>query len=216
MNSLNDYVFSLFSIAAVQLVAVMSPGPSFLITAQAAVARSRSDGIRIALGLGMGSLVWALAALLGLNVLFRALPILLVIAKFLGALFILWVAFQIFRHANAPLAIKNDSPTEQPVRKGFLTQIANPKVAVFFGSIFVSMLPVNPPMGAITALLVIVFLIEFVWYSVVSITFSLRTVRELYTAAKSWADRATGLFLGALGAKLLWDLGLSELLSFGS
>jgi len=45
----------------------MSPGPSFLITARTAVAQSRADGIKVALGLGAGSVVWSAAALLGLN-----------------------------------------------------------------------------------------------------------------------------------------------------
>jgi len=47
-------LFTLFTIGFVQLLAVISPGPSFLITAQTAVARSRLDGMKIALGLGGG------------------------------------------------------------------------------------------------------------------------------------------------------------------
>ena len=57
----------LATIGFVQLLAVMSPGPSFLITARTAIVRSRADGIKVALGLGAGSVVWSAAALLGLN-----------------------------------------------------------------------------------------------------------------------------------------------------
>src|SRR4029453_1697755 len=93
-------IVTLATIGFVELLAVMSPGPSFLITARTAVARSRADGIKVALGLGAGSVVWWRAALLGLNFLFREFHWLFVGMKVAGALFLLWVAYQIFRHAD--------------------------------------------------------------------------------------------------------------------
>jgi len=57
-------LLTLATIGLVHLLAVMSPGPSFLITARTAVAQSRTDGIKVALGLGAGSVVWSAAALL--------------------------------------------------------------------------------------------------------------------------------------------------------
>ena len=62
----------LLSIGVVQLLAVISPGPSFLITARTAVARSRLDGVKVALGLAAGTVIWSSAALLGLNAVFHA------------------------------------------------------------------------------------------------------------------------------------------------
>ncbi|MBY5546087.1 LysE family transporter [Rhizobium leguminosarum] len=205
MHSLTANLFSLFTIGLVQLVAVISPGPSFLITAQTAAARSRSDGVKVALGLGSGSLLWALAALLGLNMLFHALPTLFFVMKVAGALFILWVAFQIFRHASEPLVIEDRDGAANPFLKGLLTQLSNPKVAVFFGSIFVSMLPAEAPLWMTIALFAIVFLNEFSWYSIVAILFGSGRIRTFYIGMKSWIDRITGLFLGALGLRLLWS-----------
>ena len=65
-------LFTLLSIGLIQLLAVISPGPSFLITARTAVAQSRLDGIKVALGLGAGTVIWSTAALLGLNAVFHA------------------------------------------------------------------------------------------------------------------------------------------------
>ena len=204
MSYLGANLMSLLSIAVVQLIAAISPGPSFLVTAQTAAARSRSDGIRIALGLGIGSVLWAMAAMLGLQVLFHTLPPLFVAAKILGALFILWVAFQIFRHAEEPLIIERVSDDRRSsFLKGFLTQVSNPKVAVFFGSIFVSMLPSGAPIWVTGTLFVSVFLVEFLWYSAVASFFGSARVRVLYVRAKTWVDRVTGVFLAALGLKLL-------------
>ena len=113
------------SIGLVQMLAVISPGPSFLITARTAVARSRFDGVKVALGLGAGTVIWAAAVLLGLNVTFRAVPILFLGMKILGALFLIWIAYQIFRHADDPIAmdVAGDEAVANPFLKGFLTQI---------------------------------------------------------------------------------------------
>jgi threonine/homoserine/homoserine lactone efflux protein len=201
-------LFPLLSIGVVQLLAVISPGPSFLITARTAVARSRADGLKIALGLGAGTFVWAALALLGLNAVFRAVPAAFLAMKFAGALFLLWIAFQIFRHAKVPLELADgggETPN-RPFLKGFFVQISNPKVAVFFGSIFIAMLPANVLLWMTVALIAIVTFNEVWWYSAVALFFASGPVRNLYLRAKAWIDRVTGLFLGGLGLRLLWSV----------
>jgi threonine/homoserine/homoserine lactone efflux protein len=198
---------TLATIGVVQLLAVISPGPSFLITARTAVARSRSAGIRVALGLGAGTVIWSSAALLGLNYLFRQYHWLFMAMKIGGALFLIWIAIQIFRHAADQVDLnlgKGNGGGRDPFVQGFLTQISNPKVAVFFGSIFVAMLPREVEPWMIVALIVIVTMNEIVWYSFVALFFGSPPVRRGYLVAKKWIDRATGLFLGALGLRLVW------------
>lgn len=199
-------LFTLLSIGLIQLMAVISPGPSFLITARTAVAQSRLDGIKVALGLGAGTVIWSSAALLGLNAVFHAVPVLFMGMKVAGALFLLYIAFMIFRHAAEPLRIDAAADAVgNPFVKGFLTQIANPKVAVFFGSIFIAMLPAEVPLWMTLALIAIVSFNEVWWYSAVSLFFGSGPVRTFYLRAKVWIDRVTGLFLGALGLRLLWS-----------
>jgi threonine/homoserine/homoserine lactone efflux protein len=198
-------IVTLASIGFVQLLAVMSPGPSFLITVRTAVAQSRAEGVKVALGLGAGTVVWAVATLLGLNALFHAVPALFVAMKIGGALFLLWVAYQIFRHAASPLLL-DTTPGEavaHPFWKGFMTQIANPKVVIFFGSIFVAMLPGSVPLWMAVALVAIVSFNEVWWYSALALFFGSPPVRRFYTKAKVWIDRVTGFFLGGLGLRLL-------------
>jgi threonine/homoserine/homoserine lactone efflux protein len=194
----------LLSIGFVQLLAVISPGPSFLITARTAVARSRYDGFKVALGLTAGTVVWSSAALLGLNAVFHAMPMVFMAMKVAGALFLLWIAWQIFVHAREPIAMDGADATGNPFMRGFLTQLANPKVVVFFGSIFIAMLPASVPLWMTLALIAIVSFNELWWYTVVALFFGAGPVRSFYLRAKAWIDRITGLFLGALGLRLLW------------
>jgi RhtB (resistance to homoserine/threonine) family protein len=203
-------LLTLATIGLIHLLAVMSPGPSFLVTARTAVARSRADGIKVALGLGAGSVVWSAAALLGLNILFREFHWLFVGMKVAGALFLLWIAYQIFRHADDSIELNGEARPERtrsPLVQGFLTQISNPKVVVFFGSIFVAMLPGAAPGWMVVALIVMVTVNEVAWYSLVSLFFGSSPVRRVYLAAKRWIDRVTGVFLGLLGLRLLWRAG---------
>ena len=200
---------ALISIGLVQIVAVISPGPSFLITARTSVAKSRSDGIKVALGLAAGTVVWSSLALLGLNAVFHALPMVFTVMKFVGALFILWIAWQIFRHAAEPVDLGGNGAgdTYNPFLKGFTTQMSNPKAAVFFGSIFIAMLPAVIPLWLAFALIAVVTFNEIWWYTIVALFFGAGPVRRFYLRAKLWLDRATGLFLGALGLRLLWAAG---------
>jgi threonine/homoserine/homoserine lactone efflux protein len=195
----------LLSIGLAQMAAVISPGPSFLITARTAAARSRADGVKVAAGLAAGTVIWAGAALFGLNLLFRAVPMLFMAMKLFGALFLLWIAYQIFVHAKEPITIEGEAAKGNPFWQGFLVQIGNPKVMVFFGSIFVAMLPANPPLWLMIALWVLVTFNEMWWYTVVALFFGAGPVRSFYLRAKTWIDRVTAVFLGAVGLRLLWN-----------
>jgi threonine/homoserine/homoserine lactone efflux protein len=197
---------TIFSIAAAQMVAVISPGPSFLITARTAVTRSRLEGFKIALGLSAGTVVWAGAALFGLHLLFQSIPILFFAMKLAGALFLLWIAYQIFTHAKEPLQIETTDTSQNgnSFLRGLWVQLSNPKVMVFFGSIFITMLPTNAPLWLLFALLAVVTFNEFWWYTLVSMFFGAGRVRSFYLRAKTAIDRVTGMFLGVLGFRLLW------------
>jgi len=203
-------LITLITIGFVQLLAVISPGPSFVITAQTAVGRSRLDGIKIAFGLGAGTFVWSTAALLGLNALFHLHQWLFVGMKVAGALFLLWIAIQIFRHAGDPIEMiesTGEAAKRNSFVRGFLTQISNPKVAVFFGSIFVAMLPQDVPAWMVVALVAIVTANEIVWYTLVALCFGSGPVRRIYIGAKAWIDRLVGLFLDGLSIRLLMRAG---------
>lgn len=198
----------LMGVQLVHLLAVMSPGPSLLVVAQASVGRSRDAGIWTAAGLALGTLIWASSALFGLAVLFETAPWLYLAMKLAGAGYLFWLAFMLWRHASRPLSVPPPAPEGRALagtalRRGLLTQLSNPKVAVFFGSIFITLLPPQPSAVMIAALLVIVCGNEFVWYWLMAHAFSSRRMRRRYGRLKALIDRLTGGVLAALGLKLV-------------
>ena len=124
MNVLSPDLLTLLTIGLAQLIAVISPGPSFLITAQTAVARSRLDGVKVALGLGAGTVVWGTAAVFGLNAFFHAFPTLFIVMRIAGIAFLLWIALQIYRHAAEPLQLEGGVPRAILSSKAFWCRLA--------------------------------------------------------------------------------------------
>ncbi|QPH52626.1 LysE family translocator [Pontivivens ytuae] len=200
----------LLTFALTHLAAVVSPGPSFIVVLRETVSGARRRGLLVAFGLGLGTLVWASGAWFGLAALFEVFPWMLNVLRWAGAAFLIWLAIQLWRHARAPAVVEATEAAEtkgpwDAIRLGLLTQLANPKVAVFFGSIFVVILPADPSPMMLAAVFAIVFLNEFAWYGIVAAVMAARAMRRRYASAKPVIDRVSGTFLGALGLRLIAD-----------
>ena len=202
-----DILLLLVGFWLTHLAAVVSPGPSFIVVTRAAVGGSTRNGIAVALGLTIGTFLWAAAAWFGLATLFALVPTIYTVAKLAGAAFLLYIAFQLWRHAAEPFAIdvvetRQDGLAEA-IRLGVMTQVANPKVAVFFGSVFAAILPPEPAPFVLFVVFAIVCVNEFVWYALVALVLSRSAVRRTYVRAKPFVDRLTSGVLALLGARLL-------------
>jgi RhtB (resistance to homoserine/threonine) family protein len=186
----------------------VSPGPSFVVVMRAALAQGTTQALWVAFGLGLGTFVWAAAALFGLGLLFAAFPWLYLALRVAGAAFLLWMAIMLWRHARAPLPEAEAAASDvrgplAALRTGMLTQLANPKVAVFFGSIFVTFLPPEPGLAFQLTALGCCVLVEWLWFGLVALAFTRPVVRTRYAAAKHVIDRVTGTVLAGLGARLV-------------
>jgi len=133
--------------------------PSFVAVSRTALASGRPAGLASALACGLGVLPWAIGAILGIVIVFHQAPWLYAILKAAGGLYVLYHAMMVWRHAASPIGAVDRIPRQtlsQAFGRTFLTQITNPKVAVFFSAIFVSVLPPDPPMWIMVAIVAIV------------------------------------------------------------
>lgn len=192
------------------LLGAMSPGPSFVLVSRTALATSRRAGLAAALGMGAGGFVFALLALLGLVALLQNVEWLYLALRIAGGLYLIYLAAKIWLGAKEPLAIELDGSAQKnslmrAFYLGFVTQVANPKTAVVYASIFAVFLPANPSMLFLFVLPPAVFLVETAWYAVVAVVFSARTPRDVYLNSKRWIDRTASAVLGVLGGRLIAD-----------
>lgn len=207
-----DTTLSLLGIAGAMAVGAMSPGPSFVMVARTAVA-SRADGLAAALGMGAGGLVFAIAALAGLQAAFLAVPALYLAIKGFGGAYLVYLGIRIWRGARQPLAMAQDADASlpQPGRGkrtfllGLATQVSNPKTAVVYASIFAAFLPREVPLVLALAVPAVIFCIETGWYAIVALALSSAAPRSAYLRYKTWIDRAAGGVMGLLGLRLVWS-----------
>ncbi|MBL9059884.1 MAG: LysE family translocator [Mangrovicoccus sp.] len=193
------------TVAALHLVAAISPGPAFVMTLRTAVTQGFRPSVGLAAGLGLGAVVWAVAALAGLALLFQIAPPLLVGLKLAGAAFLVWLAIGMWRHAGAPLPPTADVAPQglaRAFRLGVATQLANPKPAVFFGAVFVGLVPPETPLSIRLLLLAVVFLNETLWYILVARVFASRKAQVVYGRLKRRIDRVFGALMAALAVKM--------------
>lgn len=204
-----EYALALATLAVVQLMAVVSPGQSFLFIARTAVVDGRSPALAATLGMAVGSCVWAVAAMLGMAIVLQQAAWAYALLKLVGGLYLIYLAVMLWLHAADPIEVGNGGARKAglltALRQGFLIQIANPKVVVFFGSIFFALLPAQSPLWVMLAAVSIVFLNEVGWFAAVSVLFSTARPRGAYTRLKAWIDRAMAGVLGLIGARLVAD-----------
>jgi threonine/homoserine/homoserine lactone efflux protein len=200
----------LFAIIATLLVGVVSPGPSFLLVSRISVVQSRAHGLAAAVGMGLGGTVFASLALLGLAALLSQIVWLDAILKLAGGAYLIWLGIRIWQGAREPLpSVDTVSAQKRTLLRsaafGLLTQLSNPKTAVFYASVFAAMLPASPPVSLLIALPPLVFAVETAWYAIVALSLSAAYPRKLYLRAKPWADRLAGTLMGLLGLRLILD-----------
>ena len=199
-------VAALAGFLGVLLVGSVSPGPSFVLVARTAAARSRRDGVAAAPGMGVGAVVFTMLVLLGLTAVLSRVPSLFTGVKLLGGLWLL-LAWRLWKGAAAPLALAGGG-TDRPnpsasFRTGLATQITNPKTAIYYGSVFAALLPQHPPGWLILALPLLVFTMEAGWYVLVAVLFSSGGPLAAYLRGKRWMDRTASAVMGLLGLRLV-------------
>jgi threonine/homoserine/homoserine lactone efflux protein len=200
-----DYIVALLGLVLVHFLAVASPGPSTVLVVQTAAVSGRRGGLIAAFAMMLGALAWAAAALYGLQALFAQFAWLYRMFQIAGGLFLIYLAVMIWRHARDPLpemqAVARGSDGQIFVR-ALLLQLSNPKIMVFFGSIFLSVLPHDMPAWMQGTVLALVAFDEFIWFALLALTFSGGTARAFYRRAKFWLDRFMGGALALLGLRL--------------
>lgn len=125
--------------AGAALLMVLTPGPNMIYLISRSICQGRTAGVISLAGVITGFFVHMLAAAAGLSALFLAIPFAYEILKWLGALYLMWMAWEAVKPgARSPFeaqALPADPPRKLFLM-GFLTNVLNPKVAVFYLSIF--------------------------------------------------------------------------------
>jgi len=136
--------------AGAALLMVLTPGPNMIYLLSRSICQGRKAGVVSLFGVAAGFLVHMLAAALGISALFLGVPLAFEVLKWLGAAYLLWLAWQAVRPgAGSPFEPRPLPPDPPPklFAMGLLTNLLNPKIAFFYLSIFPQF--ISPERGSV-------------------------------------------------------------------
>ncbi|AJZ90744.1 threonine transporter [Klebsiella michiganensis] len=197
------------TVALVHIVALMSPGPDFFFVSQTAVSRSRKEAMMGVLGITAGVMVWAGVALLGLHLILEKMAWLHNIIMVGGGLYLCWMGYQMLRGAFKKETTGEEAPKVELASggksfvKGLLTNLANPKAIIYFGSVFSLFVGDNVGSAERWGLFVLIAIETFAWFTIVASLFALPKMRRGYQRLAKWIDGMAGALFTGFGIHLI-------------
>jgi threonine/homoserine/homoserine lactone efflux protein len=185
------------------------PGPDSLLIMTRSATQGWRAGSAAALGIGAGTFVHIFAAALGLSAVLATSAAAFTAVKLLGAAYILYMAAGLLRSKKQDGSSAAPALPRLPYRKifaqGFLTNVLNPKVAVFFLAFVPQFIDADAPNKAL-AFIVLGCIFNFngmLWCNSLALFTAQASRRiKLHPAASLWLNRATGGLFVWLGVKL--------------
>ncbi|WP_394835810.1 LysE family transporter [Pendulispora rubella] len=207
-----NYASLLLTLFAVDMLAVISPGPNFVVVMETAVVHRTRAALAAVVGVAAGDLVWSLVALLGLSAVFTLWPWLYGAMKLVGGAYLIYLGVMAWRsRSEAPLGaapVRKDAPPRSlavSFFRGFVTTLTNPKSVAYWGSIFTLFLKPGMPLWVEASAISIGVFDALLWYGAVALLFSSAPVRAFYTRVERWIHRVTGAVMIAFGARMVLD-----------
>ena len=179
------------TVGGLWLVAVVIPGPNFLVVTRLAIGSGRAAAMRAVVGIVIGTVLWGTAGVLGVQTVFAAFPAVYGALQVAGAAWLLVVGLRTFR--AAPQGAADIQPPDVGVRTGLLSSLSNPKSALLIGSLFTAVLTDQTDAWAGALMVAEIAVISFGWYALVSTVVASPAVARGFQGAGTWIDRGAGL-----------------------
>jgi threonine/homoserine/homoserine lactone efflux protein len=190
----------LTAFVGISLVVIVTPGQDTALTIRNALLGGRRAGVLTAAGVSLGQAVWALATSAGLAALIVAFEPAFVALKLAGAAFLVYLgAHALLRAIRGEHAEERGPRRHSPFRQGVISNLGNPKMAVFFTSLL-------PQFGSSFAALLALGLafcsMTFVWLT--AYAFAVAKAGDVLRtpAIRRAFDAVLGVVLVALGLRL--------------
>ena len=156
---------------ALAIVVIVTPGPDTALTIRNTLVGGRPSGIATAVGVALGQATWSLATSVGVAALLVAAEPAFALLKLAGAAYLIYLGAQslwsAFRGRSAHPIVAHRAAgvrAATSLRQGVLSNLTNPKMAVFFPSLLPQFVaPDAPPFLALLALGIVFCLMTLTW-----------------------------------------------------
>jgi RhtB (resistance to homoserine/threonine) family protein len=192
----------------VATIVVITPGVDMAVVTRNALLDGRRAAVLTALGINLGVLFWVTAAALGLAAVVAASAPAFAAIKLAGAVYLIYLGLLALRSAGrtpGPTEAVKMSPKERgraPFRQGLVSNLLNPKIAVFFTGLLPQFVGSHGSAADLLLLGLLFNALGVAWLT----SYALLAARGRNVlsrpAVKRTLDRATGIVLIGLGARL--------------
>ena len=198
----------LAAFVGVAVVVIVTPGPDTALTIRNSLLGARRGGIATAAGVSLGQATWTLAASAGLAALLVASEPAFFAIKLAGAAYLDYLGAAALRDAfrgRAHAVERAEGPTLPPsvaLRQGVLSNLGNPKMAVFFTSLLPQFAPGKPTFVTLLALGLLFCTMTFVWLTLYATVVAKAGDLLRGSRLRRALDAVTGAVLVALGLRV--------------
>jgi threonine/homoserine/homoserine lactone efflux protein len=188
---------------AVAAVIVITPGVDMALVTRNALLYGRRAALLTAIGVNVGIFFWVLAAVLGLAAVVAASAEAFTVIKLVGAAYLIYLGIQALLSAHsADVLVRGSRTTPHALRQGIVSNLLNPKIAVFFTSLLPQFVGAH---GSARELLVLGLLFNAMgicWLLVYAAVAARGRNLLIRPRVKRTLDRISGIVLIGLGARL--------------
>ncbi|MGH1482394.1 MAG: LysE family translocator [Geminicoccales bacterium] len=183
---------------SIQLMGVVSPGPSIVLILGVATSQGRWPSLITAFGIACASIILSTATVLGITAIFANTANLMTVIRLAGAAYLLWLAYKAFRNMGIPPELNlHQRPQNSAWRAGltgFGLQLSNPK-AIFFWLAIASVGGVgDAPPSVILLFVAVAFVNSFVGHGGYALLLSSKPIRHIYFRFRRWVEGTMGCF----------------------
>lgn len=202
-----EYLTLIGTVAALNLVAAISPGPDFILTIKNSLIYSRRSGIYTGIGIALGLSVHLFYCAAGIGYIISKSILLFSVIKIFGAGYLIYIGLSSFFSKGPITAIPAektiaDLSRSATLKMGFLTNVLNPKATLFFLSLFTFVISPSTPLAVILIIAIIIITTALVWFTIVSVFFTHKSVQRRFLKYGNGINRLLGGLLVALGVKI--------------
>jgi len=205
-------LFSIFiTVAIAHFLALLSPGPDFVLVVKSAINHGPKKSIGVAAGIASANALYIALCLIGVGSLLASSVMIMIVLKVAGGLFLVYLAIMALiakKSDYQDLALsgaqmKMETTFAKEFFTGFMSGILNPKNLLFYLSLFTVVLTNDVSLSFKIGLGIWMTSIVFLWDLSVIYVLSRDKVRKKFSKLAYYIDKCTGVILGLIGLTIV-------------
>jgi RhtB (resistance to homoserine/threonine) family protein len=198
---------NLYPFLAISALLIVIPGPDTAMVTKNALVGGRRSGVLAAVGVSVGLTIWTVAAALGIAAVLQASAVAFFVLKIAGAIYLTWIGIQMLRtreYLTGPAAPgSREASGARALRQGLLSDLGNPKIAVFFTSLLPQFVHGNTAaFGGLLFLGLVFTALTLLWLAAYAVAVGRASELMRRPAVRKAMDRFTGVVLIGFGVRL--------------